>query len=553
MKNYYEILGVSETATTAEILQKGRKAIQEYNVDNIFAGKQIGVDYTNEEWQKANNKYAEVLEAYKTLKNELSRAEYDRKLREERRKAQSTVQNDGSIFDNPLGQATPRQRKYRSERYQSASRGFEQGTTQNTSRTTSKGTTQSSYDSFGQRTTQNGYNPYGQRQAQSGYNPYGQRQTQSGYNPYGQRQTQNGYNPYGQTQAQSGYNSYGGQGQNQDYYGGYDSYGDRESQASYRTAGSRTAQRGYATPNNKNTQRTQRYSKKHTPNDMEKGQKRIKKTGAVGKMIGSFKEVRAEEKQHPFYERHKKLNEYIREEWHQNIKNVPGEIVYQMANGTLHVTYEFIHQLKKLKYINEDSLPKYVFRNRRLAAAAVAAAIMATSGGAGNGNETIIIEQPPAITITEETPAPEEEIMDEYEIVYEEPTVQMTQYYEVVKGDTLSRISTRTGVKVYEIQEANNRVGSDKIYIGETLRLNYTIDREDLMFYTLTVPANGMTCAELAKMYRTDEETIRMLNKEAVAYINTGYTVLTDTAVVPNFITVEELDMAKEVLSGFHN
>ena len=267
-------------------------------------------------------------------------------------------------------------------------------------------------------------------------------------------------------------------------------------------------------------------------------------------MIGSFKEVRAEEKQHPFYERHKKLNEYIRDEWHQNIKNVPGEIIYQMANGTLHVTYEFIHQLKKLKYINEDSLPKYVFRNRRLAAAAVAAAIMATSGGAGNGNETIIIEQPPAITITEETPAPEEEIMDEYEIVYEEPTVQ---YYEVVKGDTLSRISTRTGVKVYEIQEANNRVGSDKIYIGETLRLNYTIDREDLMFYTLTVPANGMTCAELAKMYRTDEETIRMLNKEAVAYINTGYTVLTDTAVVPNFITVEELDMAKEFLSGFHN
>jgi hypothetical protein len=42
-------------------------------------------------------------------------------------------------------------------------------------------------------------------------------------------------------------------------------------------------------------------------------------------------------------------------------------------------------------------------------------------------------------------------------------------------------------------------------------------------------------------------------NKEAIAYINTGYTILTDTAVVPNFITVEELDMAKEVLAGFHN
>jgi LysM repeat protein len=48
--------------------------------------------------------------------------------------------------------------------------------------------------------------------------------------------------------------------------------------------------------------------------------------------------------------------------------------------------------------------------------------------------------------------AVEEEVIEQYEPIYEEPTVQMTQYYEVVKGDTLSRISTRTGVKVYEIQ-----------------------------------------------------------------------------------------------------
>ena len=91
---------------------------------------------------------------------------------------------------------------------------------------------------------------------------------------------------------------------------------------------------------------------------MERSKKRPQKEpGAIGKMINSFKEVRAEEKKHPFYERHKRQNEILRERYHQYVKNVPGEIIYQMANGTLHVTHEFIYQLRKLKYINEDSLP----------------------------------------------------------------------------------------------------------------------------------------------------------------------------------------------------
>ena len=39
---------------------------------------------------------------------------------------------------------------------------------------------------------------------------------------------------------------------------------------------------------------------------------------------------------------------------------------------------------------------------------------------------------------------------------------------------------------------------------------------------------------------------------KAVAYINTGYTVLTDTAVVPNFITQEQLEMMKEAAAEYN-
>ena len=210
----------------------------------------------------------------------------------------------------------------------------------------------------------------------------------------------------------------------------------------------------------------------------------------------------------------------------------------------------FIHQLRKLSYFNEDSVPKYVFRNRNLAAAALAVALMASMPG---GGEDIQAFPTPDVTIEQTQEQTDQTTVDEtMGIVYEEPVIQMTQFYEVVQGDSLSEISTRTGVKVYEIQDANNRYGTDKIYTGETLILNYNIDREDLHYYTITIPAKGLTCAELAKQYRTDEETIIRLNKEAVAYINTGYTVLTDTAVVPNFITQQQLEMMKEAAAEYN-
>ena len=190
-----------------------------------------------------------------------------------------------------------------------------------------------------------------------------------------------------------------------------------------------------------------------------------------------------------------------------------------------------------------------MFRNRKLAAAALAVALMASMPG---GGEDLQAFPTPDTTISQTQDQTDQTTVEEtMGIVYEEPTVRMIRYYEVEKGDTLSYLSTTTGVKVYEIQEMNGKVGTDKIFIGENLILPYTIDREDLHYYTITIPAKGMTCRELAKQYRTDEQTIIDLNKDAVAYINTGYTILTDTAVVPNFITVDQLEEMKTAAENY--
>lgn len=405
MKNYYEILGIAENASMQEVVSVGKRRLQEYSVEHLFAGKKLGIDYTQEDWNKANNVYAEVIEAYLILKDENKRIQYNRRLRDYRRQVAEQVAQ---------AQARARQRRAPGQHEQKRTQG--------------------------------------------------------------------------------------------------------------------------------------RYERTQTDNTMKRSQKRHKQKGAFGKMVDSFKDVRRDEKEYPFFERHQDLNQKMRKEFHRNVKSVPGEIVYQMANGTLHVTYEFIHQLRKLSYFNEDSVPKYVFRNRKLAAAALAVALMASMPG---GGEDLQAFPTPDTTISQtQDQTDQTAVEDTMGIVYEDPTITMNEYYEVVAGDTLSDISTRTGIKVHDIMELNGIINKELIRIGDKLVLPYIVDREDLQFYTINVPAKGISCRELAKKYNTDEATIKKLNQEAIAYVNTGYVVLTDTAVVPNFVSVEELDMMRQAASG---
>lgn len=443
MKNYYEILRVPENIPAQELVKVGRQRLQECSVEHIFAGKKMGIDYTEEDWKRANVRYADVIEAYQILKDEQKRAEYDRRIN-----------------------AIRQQRAQQQARREAQQQAQEQA-----------------------RTRQNVHSGQGK------------------YEQTGQRRQENT--------------------SRQGYTGQYEQR-NRATQSTGSTA-QRNSNRG-------------RYENNGTTRE-----RRRKPKSAMGQMIDQFKEVRKEEKDYPLFERHQNLNRRVRKEFHKNVNSVPSEIVYQLANGVLHVSYEFIHQLRKLGYINEDSVPKYVFRNRKLVAAALAATLIAAVPGTGSDIQAFPTPET-GIEQTQETT--DTTIEETIEVVIEEPTIQMIRYYEVEKGDSLSYLANTTGVKVYEIQESNGRIGSDKIFAGETLILPYTIDRENLNYYTIMIPAKGMSCAELARQYRTDEQTIINLNEEAVAYVGNEYIIITDTAVVPNFITLEELATMQQTAAG---
>ena len=71
-KNYYESLGAERAATQAEIKQAFRRAVQKHHPDRFPEGPAR---------EAANKKTAEINEAYRVLKNEAKRAEYDMKSR----------------------------------------------------------------------------------------------------------------------------------------------------------------------------------------------------------------------------------------------------------------------------------------------------------------------------------------------------------------------------------------------------------------------------------------------------------------------------------------
>ena len=93
VKNYYEILGVPENISAEDLTKIGRQRMQQYNVDHLFAGRIMGIDYTEDQWRRANARYADVIEAYQVLKDQTKRKEYNARLGEMRRqKAQEAEQ-----------------------------------------------------------------------------------------------------------------------------------------------------------------------------------------------------------------------------------------------------------------------------------------------------------------------------------------------------------------------------------------------------------------------------------------------------------------------------
>ena len=123
----------------------------------------------------------------------------------------------------------------------------------------------------------------------------------------------------------------------------------------------------------------------------------------------AWKEVREEEKKVTFKERHAMLDKDMKKKEHASrtkryrtydefgnehiIRKTRPQtqtenIIFNLRRGTVHIAYETLAQLQKLSHVSEDSIPKFVIRNRNVLAATLVACIIAS--GPTNTNETQI-------------------------------------------------------------------------------------------------------------------------------------------------------------------
>ena len=281
----------------------------------------------------------------------------------------------------------------------------------------------------------------------------------------------------------------------------------------------------------------------------------------------AWREVREEEKKDPFYKRHAEVDQgiknkdrkarrttttfrdedgYLHKQAYTRARTTPEAITFQMKRGALHVIYEFMIQLEKLGHITEDTLPKYVIRNRKNIAGIIAACIII--GGAGAATR-LTPEQSytTSTTITSEDMSYGEDVINneeerkEAEKVNQDYTVYRT--YEIGYGDTLSELAEDANCTVSEIQRQNNISNESMIQAGTDIVIPYHIESGDLRYAKYSAYyKQGTSLEDFADQYSTTVESLVKLNKEA---IEDGQ-VMSDSLIVPNFNTPSEIKAQKE-------
>lgn len=94
MKNYYEILGLRQTATKDEIKKAYRALAMKYHPD------------VNSGDADSEKKFREINQAYETLKDDKKRLEYDNKLNQnefnKNEKSKAKQSNKQTVYDKPF-------------------------------------------------------------------------------------------------------------------------------------------------------------------------------------------------------------------------------------------------------------------------------------------------------------------------------------------------------------------------------------------------------------------------------------------------------------------
>lgn len=255
-----------------------------------------------------------------------------------------------------------------------------------------------------------------------------------------------------------------------------------------------------------------------------------------------YREVRKIEAKNSFLKRHEKINE-VYDEMYASIANTNSKsIIFHFEKGTVNVMHELYYQLKKLSYITEDSIPKYILRNRKLFTTVGLAITIGSLANDFASNQTEKEPETETTTYIEETEK-ELENMGIYSII------TLNRVHEIEMGETLSQIAVDSGNSENDLKTLNNLPSSGFLYEGDEIVIPYEISANDLQYYTSVIDTKSKSIYDLAKEYETDTKTLYQLNEEAITKLSNTYIILTDEIIVPNFITKKELKELKETSS----
>lgn len=274
-------------------------------------------------------------------------------------------------------------------------------------------------------------------------------------------------------------------------------------------------------------------------NSKYKASKRIAEDSFLEKIRESYDEVKTDEKRDPFVKRHRRWNRAMEKEFGRNVDNIPKFIAFELGNGIAHVSLEFLYQVIKLRHITEDSVPKFIIRNRQALATVLLGTILVT-GFAGAKGEPVQQPLSPDTSISQTADSSE----TTQEVAYSS-TMVLNRKYRFQFGDTLSQIAENVGVRQSVIQRVNDIDNPSLIQQGRTISIPYEINSEDLQYYVQSVNTEGRSLYDIASEYETDADTIARLNEEAIMTVNGSYVITSDTILVPNFITISELNTLK--------
>ena len=247
----------------------------------------------------------------------------------------------------------------------------------------------------------------------------------------------------------------------------------------------------------------------------------------------TYQEVRQEEKKYPLKKRHERMSTVYDEAYADKVTSLPKEILFYTGKGTAHVFLEVFYQLSKLLIDENETGTKYVLRNRRLIALALEVSVIASCGWLSPKKDHMETTQEP---VNIEMP-----ISD---VTKEDTRLVLTRNYLIKDGDTLSNIAYNANTSIDKLKRING-YDSDRIYTDSRMVVPYTIEQEDLTYYTESINLEDDSLEEIATNYETDLETLYQLNQEAITKIGDQYIAISDTILVPKFSSKQEVQEMK--------